>query len=97
MGAAQKGEQRGAGPCLVLEDLTVEFGGLRAVDSVSLTIETGERRVLMGPNGAGKTTLFNLVSGIYPPTRGKIQFYGEDITRYPIYRRAALSTGDLRA
>jgi len=85
-----KGEQKGAGPCLVLEDLTVEFGGLRAVDSVSLTIETGERRVLMGPNGAGKTTLFNLVSGIYPATRGKILFYGQDITRYPIHRRAAM-------
>lgn len=90
MGPAQKGEQNGAGPCLALEDLTVEFGGLRAVDSVNLTIETGERRVLMGPNGAGKTTLFNLVSGIYPPTRGKILFYGVDITKYPIHRRAAL-------
>ncbi len=44
----------------------------------------------MGPNGAGKTTLFNLVSGIYPATRGKILFYGQDISRYPIHRRAAL-------
>jgi len=90
MGSMGNGEQSGAGPCLVLEELTVEFGGLRAVDSVNLTIETGERRVLMGPNGAGKTTLFNLVSGIYPPTRGKILFYGRDITQLPIHRRAAL-------
>lgn len=90
MGSTQNGETTGKGPCLVLEDLTVEFGGLRAVDSVNLTIETGERRVLMGPNGAGKTTLFNLVSGIYPPTRGKIRFYGQEITQYPIHRRAAL-------
>lgn len=90
MGSTQKGGGDGQGPCLLLEDLTVEFGGLRAVDSVNLTIETGERRVLMGPNGAGKTTLFNLVSGIYPATRGKILFYGRDITRYPIHRRAAL-------
>ena len=90
MGSTQKGGGDGQGPCLLLEDLTVEFGGLRAVDSVNLTIETGERRVLMGPNGAGKTTLFNLVSGIYPATRGKILFYGQDITRYPIHRRAAL-------
>jgi branched-chain amino acid transport system ATP-binding protein len=90
MGSTQKGDGAGQGPCLVLQDLTVEFGGLRAVDSMNLTIETGERRVLMGPNGAGKTTLFNLVSGIYPPTRGKILFYGREITQYPIHRRAAL-------
>lgn len=90
MGSKLNGEMAGKGPCLALEDLTVEFGGLRAVDGVNLTIETGERRVLMGPNGAGKTTLFNLVSGIYPPTRGKILFYGREITQYPIHRRAAL-------
>jgi branched-chain amino acid transport system ATP-binding protein len=90
MGSTEQGGKWRAEPCLVLEDLTIEFGGLKAIDNVNVMIETGERRVLMGPNGAGKTTLFNLVSGIYPPTRGKILFYGKDITQYPIHRRAAL-------
>lgn len=84
------GETRSADPCLVLKDLSIEFGGLRAVDGVNVTIAQGERRVLMGPNGAGKTTLFNLISGIYPPSRGQIFFFGKEISRYPIYRRAAL-------
>ena len=90
MGLTEKKEKIGADPCLVLQDLSIEFGGLRAVDGVNLTIEQGERRVLMGPNGAGKTTLFNLISGIYPPSRGRIFYFGTEISRYPIYRRAAL-------
>ena len=77
-------------PCLVVEKLTKDFGGLRAVDEVNLTIEPGERRVLMGPNGAGKTTLFNLVSGVYPSSGGRILFFNKDVTRLPSYRRAAL-------
>jgi branched-chain amino acid transport system ATP-binding protein len=83
-------KNRGSGPCLVLEDLSIDFGGLGAVDGVSLTIEPGERRVLMGPNGAGKTTLFNLVSGVYQATRGRILFFGKDVTGLPTYRRAEL-------
>ena len=59
-------DQKGSGPCLVVENLSKDFGGLRAVDGVNLTIEPGERRVLMGPNGAGKTTFFNMISGVYP-------------------------------
>jgi len=77
-------------PCLVVENLTKDFGGLRAVNSVSLTIELGERRVLMGPNGAGKTTIFNLLSGTYPASKGKILFFGREVTGLPSYRRAAL-------
>jgi len=90
MGSMEKGEKKKSDPCLVLKDLSIDFGGLRAVDGVNLTIEQGERRVLMGPNGAGKTTLFNLISGIYPPSRGQILFFNKDISKYPIYRRAAL-------
>ncbi len=90
MGSTETGEKRTSDPCLVLKDLSIDFGGLRAVDGVNLTIEQGERRVLMGPNGAGKTTLFNLISGIYPPSAGRIFYFGKDISRYPIYRRAAL-------
>jgi len=77
-------------PCLVVENLAKNFGGLRAVDSVNLTIELGERRVLMGPNGAGKTTIFNLLSGVYPASEGRILFFDKDVTGFPPYRRAAL-------
>ncbi len=60
------------------------------MDGVTLTIQPGERRVLMGPNGAGKTTLFNLVSGVYQATRGRILYFEKDVTGLPTYRRAAL-------
>jgi branched-chain amino acid transport system ATP-binding protein len=90
MGSREKGDKTESEQCLVLKDLSIDFGGLRAVDGVNLTIEQGERRVLMGPNGAGKTTLFNIISGIYPPSRGRIFYFGTEISRYPIYRRAAL-------
>ena len=83
-------DQKGSGPCLVVENLSKDFGGLRAVDGVNLTIEPGERRVLMGPNGAGKTTFFNMISGVYPASSGKISFFGKDITQLPSYRRAEL-------
>jgi branched-chain amino acid transport system ATP-binding protein len=83
-------ETGGSSPCLVLDNLSKDFGGLRAVDGVSLTVEPGERRVLMGPNGAGKTTLFNLVSGIYPASGGRIFYFEKDVTALPSYRRASL-------
>jgi branched-chain amino acid transport system ATP-binding protein len=82
--------QKGSGPCLVVENLSKDFGGLRAVDGVNLTIEPGERRVLMGPNGAGKTTFFNMISGVYPASSGRIFYFGKDITPLPPYRRAEL-------
>jgi branched-chain amino acid transport system ATP-binding protein len=88
--SAEMSDSRGAAPCLAVKGLSIEFGGLKAVDGVDMTIAPGERRVLMGPNGAGKTTLFNLVSGIYSPTGGRILFFGRDISREPIYRRAAM-------
>jgi branched-chain amino acid transport system ATP-binding protein len=81
---------KGITPCLALEDLSVDFGGLRAVNEVSLKIAPGERRVLMGPNGAGKTTLFNLISGIYSSSAGRIIYFDKDITKMPIHRRAKL-------
>ena len=75
---------------LTLSDVSKTFGGLRAVDGVSLQVEAGERRAIIGPNGAGKTTLFNLISGELPPTQGRITLFGRDITRLPPHRRAAL-------
>jgi branched-chain amino acid transport system ATP-binding protein len=65
---------------LELTDLTKRFGGLVAVDSVSLHIRRGEVFALIGPNGAGKTTLFNSVTGLFQPTSGRVVFDGKEIT-----------------
>jgi branched-chain amino acid transport system ATP-binding protein len=75
---------------LSLAGLVMEFGGLRAVDGVSLTVRPGERRAIIGPNGAGKTTLFSLISGEQRPSAGAIVLFGHDVTRLAPYRRAAL-------
>jgi len=77
-------------PALVLEGVSRHFGGLRAVDEVSLAVGSGERHALIGPNGAGKTTLFNLISGELAPTGGRIALFGADVTRLAPHRRAAL-------
>jgi branched-chain amino acid transport system ATP-binding protein len=76
-------------PCLVLDHVSRAFGGLKAVDGVSLSIESGERRAVIGPNGAGKTTLFNLISGEFRVSAGTISLFGADVTRLPSYQRAA--------
>ena len=65
------------------DELVINFGGIRAVDGVSLTVEQGQVFTIIGPNGAGKTTIFNLVSRIYDPTGGRLYFCDEDITRVP--------------
>jgi branched-chain amino acid transport system ATP-binding protein len=81
------------GAALTLSSVSRAFGGLRAVDGVSLEVRPGERRAIIGPNGAGKTTLFNLISGELPPTEGRITLFGWDVTRLPPHRRAALGLG----
>ena len=75
---------------LEVQNLSVHFGGLAAVDNVSFTIEQGERLVMIGPNGAGKTTLFNLLNGQLKPSSGKVLFKGKDITHKPVYARTQL-------
>ena len=72
---------------LVLEGVTRAFGALRAVDDVSLTVAAGQKYAVLGSNGAGKTTLFNAITGDFPPTAGRIRFFGEDITTLPPYER----------
>jgi branched-chain amino acid transport system ATP-binding protein len=75
---------------LSLASVGKSFGGLRAVDGVSLDVRQGERRAIIGPNGAGKTTLFHLISGELPLSDGRIQLFGHDVTRAAPHRRAAL-------
>ncbi|HVU16529.1 MAG TPA: ABC transporter ATP-binding protein [Candidatus Didemnitutus sp.] len=77
-------------PILSLEDVTVRFGGLTAVDAVSLSIGEGELVGLIGPNGAGKTTTFNVIAGVYAPTSGTVRFAGRDLGRSGPADRAAL-------
>ena len=65
---------------LSAEHLSIQFGGLRAVDDVNLTVHKGELYGLIGPNGAGKTTFFNLITGVYKPTSGRFFLCGEELT-----------------
>ena len=67
---------------LAAERLSVSFGGVHAIDNVSLAIEPGMVFSIIGPNGAGKTTLFNLFSGLYVPHAGRVRFAGEDVTGF---------------
>jgi branched-chain amino acid transport system ATP-binding protein len=73
---------------LELDKVGVRFGGLKAVDSISISVKRGERRAVIGPNGAGKTTLFNAITGMFPPTSGRIVFNGRNVTRLPPHLRA---------
>ena len=66
-------------PILKLDNLTIRFGGVTALDSVNLEVQKGEICALIGPNGAGKTTVFNVITGVYRPTSGTVSFNGERI------------------
>jgi branched-chain amino acid transport system ATP-binding protein len=74
---------------LEIEKLTMQFGGLVAVNDFSLSLKRSEIHGLIGPNGSGKTTIFNVLSGYYKPTSGRISFEGMDITSLPAYRITA--------
>ncbi len=75
---------------LSVRDLSVRFGGVRAVNAVSFDVQRGEIFTLIGPNGAGKTTVFNLISRIYEPTSGQILFEEAEMTHAPPHRIASL-------
>ena len=75
------------------EKATIAFGGLKAVNRVDFELEEGMLASIIGPNGAGKTTFFNLLSGHYPPTEGRVFFQGEDVTGLPPYERVMKGMG----
>ncbi len=75
---------------LALDDIYLNFGGIMALNGVGLTVRAGEIYAIIGPNGAGKSTIFNVISGLYRPSRGKVLFEGRDITRVPPHKRARL-------
>ena len=78
-------------PVLRVEDVSVRFGGLLALDSVNLAAEAGRITGLIGPNGAGKTTLFNVITGLQTPTTGKVFIGDEDVTDRKPHKRARLN------
>jgi len=80
-------------PVLEADGITVRFGGLTAVNNVSLEVRRGEIVGLIGPNGAGKTTLFNAIAGLNEPSGGTVHIFGTDATRLPVHARAALGVG----
>lgn len=75
---------------LQVEGLSIHFGGVKAVDDISFSVEPGEVFTIVGPNGAGKSTIFNLISRLYEPTAGRIVFDGRDITRLPAHDIAGI-------
>jgi ABC-type branched-subunit amino acid transport system ATPase component/ABC-type branched-subunit amino acid transport system permease subunit len=80
-------------PLVRASEITVDFGGLRAVDDASLEVHRNKIVGLIGPNGAGKTTLFNVISGALRPTRGRVELLGRDMTAAPAHVRAAAGLG----
>jgi branched-chain amino acid transport system ATP-binding protein len=78
---------------LELKDLSKSYGALKAVDTVSFTVDAGEALAVIGPNGAGKTTLFNLIAGDVAPTSGRVLFDRSDITARPPHARSRLGIG----
>jgi branched-chain amino acid transport system ATP-binding protein len=80
-------------PLLALDGVVKRFGGLCAVDGVSLTLPQGGITGVIGPNGAGKTTLFSLIAGSEQPSAGRVLLAGEDVTRLPPHARAARGVG----
>jgi branched-chain amino acid transport system ATP-binding protein len=80
-------------PLLEVQEVSIQFGGVRALSDVTLRIGPDEIVGILGPNGAGKTTLFNCVSGFYSPTRGRVRLFGEDVTEMRPDARAQMGLG----
>jgi len=78
---------------LEVQNISKNFGGIRVLQSVSFSVEAGERRAIIGSNGAGKTTLFNIISGTKKPSFGKILYFGQNVTGLSAFRRSRLGIG----
>ena len=90
MSKEQANGHSGTAPVLELRGLCKSFGGLQAVRDVSFKVMPGDRKAIIGPNGAGKTTLFNLITGIFPSSSGRVLLFGKDVTGWPGHRRTAM-------
>jgi branched-chain amino acid transport system ATP-binding protein len=89
--SAVAGDGQGAAEeTLRLDGVGISFGRVRAVNDVSLTAYKGTRRAILGPNGAGKTTLFNIITGVYKPSHGRISLFGRDVTGMPAHARTRM-------
>ncbi len=89
---ADHGTRTGVAP-LVVDDVTLRFGGITALDGVGFTVEPGTVHALIGPNGAGKSSCFNVISGLYRPTSGRARYGDTDLTALAPHRLAALGIG----
>jgi branched-chain amino acid transport system ATP-binding protein len=78
---------------LEVKDLSIHFGGIKALTGVNLRVNEWEIVGIIGPNGAGKTTLFNCITGFYQPTAGTVSLHGRDITKAPVHERIAQGLG----
>ena len=78
---------------LEVNDVSIHFGGVKALQNVTLRAGEWEIVGIIGPNGAGKTTLFNCITGFYKPTAGRVWYRGQDITRKPVHERTKLGIG----
>jgi len=78
---------------LTVQNLTKTFGNLTAVDSLTFNVEEGEILGMMGPNGAGKTTIFNLITGVYKPSRGQVFYKSTEVTHFSASHRCRLGIG----
>jgi len=80
-------------PVLIIDEVGKRYGGVQAVDGISLVVHEGERVGVIGPNGAGKTTLFKMIAGDVLPTTGSIELFGKDVTKVATARRARMGVG----
>ena len=90
---ASAGAEPGSAALLSIENISLRFGGLKALSDVSFHVRPGELFSIIGPNGAGKTSMLNCISGRYSPTEGRVRFDGQDVTRLKPNRRAAIGIG----